>query len=814
MASLRIMVPDGTTNYVKNPALRYDTTGYTANGATVTRSTERARFGLASLKVVTAGSAFNEGAFYRVSWLNGTTSPITASVYLRGAGKVRIRLVDNWQGGQFISKAQFLTDERWTRFDVSGRCNGSDDIRIYVESADALPKAITFYADGFQIEAKAYVTSYVDGDQPGCMWNVVKHGSISTRSATSRAGGRYVELANDDRPEKNIYMTVIGGLGVGPMRSNVQSFADAPGSYYQNTKLMDRVITITFHATAPDIYGTKPVSLRDLHALRKTLFDIIRPDKTYGSEEFTLEYQDGEFPVYLRARYEGGMEGSWDVRNKYVQSFPVRFRAVSPILFDDNYEVSSLNFQDRTIFNYVMQRVDGVWGRMNGGLNSYVNRFAFGNHGELIAGGAFSVVNNSSTAIDPTLSCLRIGYWDGTRWQKFGSGASSPVYDIAVAPNGDIYIAGGFTSVGGVSANGVAKWNGSTWEALGSGINAIGYAIAIAPNGNVYVGGNFTTAGGKTVGYCAYYDGANWQTMGNELGLNSAVYSIAISQDGSQVYLGGNFTDERGSPGNLALNYIALYEPAFDQFAVLGDGFDAFVRKVFLSSSGRLYAGGNFTESGTQVMLYISYWNGAAWYGLDLGADDLVFDIDENKEGHILATGNFTRMGSTSARGVALYNGATWTEIDGVPNANCYGCKFDQYGNIYLSMNGTVASFAKRTTVNVKGTMETHPTVYIKGPCTLRWLENQTTKKRIYADLDILTGEEVIFEFATGKVTSNARGDISYALMPGSDLHAWTLIPGDNIISALMINDMSAIMNIYYAPRHWSADSMADEEGF
>ena len=99
MASLRIMVPDGTTNYVKNPALRYDTTGYTANGATVTRSTERARFGLASLKVVTAGSAFNEGAVDRVSWLNGTTSPITASVYLRGAGKVRIRRVDNWQGG-------------------------------------------------------------------------------------------------------------------------------------------------------------------------------------------------------------------------------------------------------------------------------------------------------------------------------------------------------------------------------------------------------------------------------------------------------------------------------------------------------------------------------------------------------------------------------------------------------------------------------------------------------------------------------------------------------------------------------------------
>ncbi len=91
-----------------------------------------------------------------------------------------------------------------------------------------------------------------------------------------------------------------------------------------------------------------------------------------------------------------------------------------------------------------------------------------------------------------------------------------------------------------------------------AGLNGAGFAIAIAPNGNVYVGGTFTTAGGKTVGYCAYYDGANWQTMGNELGLNAGVLSIAISKDGSQVYLGGTFTGIGAEIGKREGNLIIV----------------------------------------------------------------------------------------------------------------------------------------------------------------------------------------------------------------------------------------------------------------
>jgi hypothetical protein len=115
---------------------------------------------------------------------------------------------------------------------------------------------------------------------------------------------------------------------------------------------------------------------------------------------------------------------------------------------------------------------------------------------------------------------------------------------------------------------------------------------------------------------------------------------------------------------------------------------------------------------------------------------------------------------------------------------------------------------------DVKGTSETSPVIYVVGPCTIRWIENQTAQKRIYIDLDVLNGEEVIFDLGTGKVRSGVRGDLSYAILSGSDFRAWSVFPGQNRIAVLMVDDINATCRLYYAPRHWSTDSMANEASF
>ena len=154
MATLRILVPDGTTNYVKNPSMRFDATGWTAAGSTLTRTLTRARFGISALQVVTNGSALNEGAYYRVSNLTNVNDPITVSAYVRGTGRVRIRVISSLGGSQAFSKDVDLLADRWTRIYATGRHNGSNDIRVYVETNGAAAQARTFYVDGVQMEVK------------------------------------------------------------------------------------------------------------------------------------------------------------------------------------------------------------------------------------------------------------------------------------------------------------------------------------------------------------------------------------------------------------------------------------------------------------------------------------------------------------------------------------------------------------------------------------------------------------------------------------------------------------------------------------
>lgn len=782
------------------------------NEESLSRSMDYARFGYASGEVVTDGDLLHEGAYFRVNSLQGVSDTITASIYVRGSGLVRLRLSDSGQK-QYYSPNTRITNDRWRRLVVTGKCSGGNDVRLYVETAGNAPQALTFYIDGGQIERKSYPTTYCDGDQHGCFWSGMYHASTSTRRSDTRKGGRWVDILTDP----DLYFTTVGGLGVAPIRNNIQPYADAPGSFHQNTKTLDRVVTILFHARNPKVIRRDgKTSLDRLHTLRQMLFEIIQPDKTAGGEAFLMEYQDGDYPVYFEARYDTGLEGEWDVRNQWVNSFPVRFLVVSPYMTNDSYEVASIDFRERLAINYVAQRYDGAWRTMNGGMNGVIYDFAEGKRGEIYAVGNFTRSNNSSGAIDPEIYSNFVCYWDGTQWQEMGSGANAVIHGIAVAPNGYVYVVGEFTSIGGVAANYAAYWDGAAWNAMGSGLNAVAYAVAVGPEGNVYVGGNFTTANGNNAYRFAIWNGSSWSFGGVEGGLNGIVRTIVVTKDGSLVYLGGNFTDEFGSPGNLDLNYVAVYIPSTNQFDEVGAGFDAAVLKLALSPvSGRLYAVGEFTATGAvspDTILYVGYFNGTAWFPLGVGADGIVRNIDVADDETVVITGDFTRVGSVDTDHLALWNGATWVALDIDLEGNGYAVLFDAEGRLYVSADTLNANTAGVTNVTNIGTAEVAPKLYITGPCTFKWIENQTSKKRLYIDLEILEDEEVMIDFATGQVRSEVRGDLSWAVQVASDMRSWVLLPGVNTISALMTTDIQSTMQISYVPRFWSADSTAVRE--
>src|SRR3990167_7049967 len=107
MISLRLLVPEATINYVLNPSFRYDTSGWDTNfsdpgGTAMTRTLDYARFNIASMKVITPGSVAHEGVYYLATGLTSIGDSITASVYLRGEGRVRLRLIEAVAGNEWI----------------------------------------------------------------------------------------------------------------------------------------------------------------------------------------------------------------------------------------------------------------------------------------------------------------------------------------------------------------------------------------------------------------------------------------------------------------------------------------------------------------------------------------------------------------------------------------------------------------------------------------------------------------------------------------------------------------------------------------
>jgi hypothetical protein len=841
MAKMQILVPEATTNYIENPAFRNNFDGWIDFSLNdLLWDISRARFGIASCKITTSGASISEGMYYRVgsaligSGIRGVNDAVTVSAYVRGAGQVRIRLSEDPVGKEWASQPVVLRDDRWTRISVTGRCSGSNDVRLYVETFGPTKQVTTFWLDGAQMEIKPYATSYCDGTRPGCRWNGLYDASTSSRSAYTREGGRWVMIAGPETEQDDIYMTVVSGLGVAPITNNRQSYALSPGGFLDNVKINERPISLVFHVKHKVIPRTckQALSLNKLHELRQMLIDIVKPDATGGNEPFLIEYQDGDVPLYLKVFYDGGLEGDWDIRNQWVMDFPLKLLATSPMFVEDNQENAIIDFQDNAVFNGVAGRINGEWNNLNCGISVTVYTIAEGKNGEIYAvTNNPAVANNCASAIDPLIPGSGLVYWNGVKWTSLlKSITGSNIITVSVAPNGDVYIGGIFSSVtgltdGAVAADNIAKYSYSegTWSALGAGVDDSVSIISIAPNGDVYAGGSFHNAGGAAAWHIARWDGIQWRTLGAKLGLNDSVNSIAISKDGNKIYVGGTFTDDYSDAASEFLR-VAEYNITSNIFLAVGGGLNNEVKEVKISPAGYLYAAGSFTTVGITPfapMKRIVKFNGSAWEQLANGVDDgTVYSMSVKASDNMTVVGTFTSIGDVPCKGVALWNGSTFVALDIQLKP---GTVIRPYAGLYSSNDIFIGSdsllggssiFSGITYITNEGTAEVRPTVYIKGSGTLVYLENQSTGKRIWFNLNILASEEIFIDFGMGKFYSTVRGDLFAFLLPGSDFHGFTLVPGVNKIAAFMRNDTDAYMSMYYTPTHHSVDATQHGSSF
>jgi hypothetical protein len=297
----------------------------------------------------------------------------------------------------------------------------------------------------------------------------------------------------------------------------------------------------------------------------------------------------------------------------------------------------------------------------------------------------------------------RIAKWDGTSWSSLGTGSSNgvgglgtpgvhalTVFDDGSGGGPSLYTGGTFSTVGAMSAKGIAKWDGMSWSPLVTGtanaLNGPVKSFTVFDDGlgggpALYAGGSFTTAGEVIANRIAKWNGSTWlplESSGTN-GLNDEVNTLAVFDDGSghgpALYAGGSFT----TAGGVTANRIAKWDGT--SWLPLGTGAANGVSNgvsaltVFDDGAGdgpALYAGGSFTTAGGVPANRIAKWDGTSWSPLGTGSANgvnntvfalLAFDNGSGDGPRLYAGGVFTSAGGVTANRIAKWDGVAWSPL-------------------------------------------------------------------------------------------------------------------------------------------------------
>ncbi len=212
-------------------------------------------------------------------------------------------------------------------------------------------------------------------------------------------------------------------------------------------------------------------------------------------------------------------------------------------------------------------------------------------------GGEFSTVGG--TARNYAAAVTTDGAGTLTDWNP---NLSDYVFAIGVSGS-TVYLGGEFSTVGGTTRNGAAAVGTdgalSSWNPnLNNIVGAIGvYAIGVSGS-NVYLGGEFSDVGGTARNYAAAVDATTGSATGWDPNLNNRVTAIGVS--GSNVYLGGDFTTVGAATRNGA---AAVTTDGAGTLTDWNPNLNSDVRAIGVSGS-TVYLGGEFTTVGGTTRNY------------------------------------------------------------------------------------------------------------------------------------------------------------------------------------------------------------------
>ncbi len=212
--------------------------------------------------------------------------------------------------------------------------------------------------------------------------------------------------------------------------------------------------------------------------------------------------------------------------------------------------------------------------------------------GDILAGGVFTVYGSTSQS-----SLARLysdGTLDPTFKTKFSGGS---VRTLLRQEDGRILVGGDFTQVDGLPRRRIARLEASGILDRdfnpGLGFDGSVHSIAVQADGQILVAGSFTTVDGKPTVGLARLDPMGHLDTSFDARFDGPVYSV-VAQRENLVLAGGNFTQVLGQPcGRIVrLRMDGSVDASFDT----GAGFNGSVRSLAVQSDGNLLVAGEFTQ--------------------------------------------------------------------------------------------------------------------------------------------------------------------------------------------------------------------------
>ncbi|MFH1537249.1 MAG: two-component regulator propeller domain-containing protein [Patescibacteria group bacterium] len=252
---------------------------------------------------------------------------------------------------------------------------------------------------------------------------------------------------------------------------------------------------------------------------------------------------------------------------------------------------------------------------------------------------------------------------------------------IAVDSDGSIYIGGRFTTIGGVSRTGLAKINSD--GTLNDDFNPVlTYSSAArveslvlsSDENTLYFGGVFTAVGGVSRYHIAAVNTTNGALTSFDPHANfSALNSMALSSDGSILYVGGYFTQIYST----SRNYLAAINVSTEAGSLVtgfNPNLDNYVNKVLLSPDDAvLYFAGAYDNVGGTARSY----GIASVYTSNGSLTDFYPTLDE--------TYYMALALEISSDGSELFIAGNFTGLDGIPRNRAASYDITDENNLTLN---------------------------------------------------------------------------------------------------------------------------------